>query len=350
MCENSGIQEKWCIFVAQKPRNRENMPLVSIIIPAYNAAPFISRSVESALNQTYPDCEIVIVDDGSTDDTAIVLDNLAQEYDNIKVVHQENKGLAETRKTGIHASKGDYILHLDADDWLMEDAVERLMQRCLELDLDYCAGIPRVYFSETSIEPSPRPFTGIFNDWEFLNIILSPSGNLPSWGCVAKRVLWNDDVFPPSSAVLPNEDLLLNVGLAKRINRAGIFNDLEVCYYYLNPQSLTALGTLYKQRLWATYFAFVRSQLLSRRLLAKCEPAIRLLEIDHIAFHLDKINPEDSWMQSVYKYDAKSFPRKYRILHRLIKHPRLCRLIVRTYQTLKAKVVTNARMPFKPKK
>ncbi len=293
---------------------------------------------------------MVIVDDGSTDDTPMVIDNLAMEHSNITVVHQANRGLAEARKAGIHASKGDYIVHLDADDWLTSDAIEKLMKRCTELDLDYCAGIPRVYFSETSIEPSPRPFTGVFNDWEFLNIILTPEGNLPSWGCIAKRMLWNDDVFPPSSTVLPNEDLLLNVGLSKRINKAGIFNDLVVCYYYLNPQSLTALGTLYKQKLWASYFAFIRSQLLTRRLLAKCEPKLRLLEVDHIAFHIDKIKTEDSWIQSVYKYDSKNFPKKYRILHKLIKHPRIARFSVRTYQTLKAMFAKSTRMPFKADK
>ncbi|MBR1543847.1 MAG: glycosyltransferase family 2 protein [Muribaculaceae bacterium] len=321
-------------------------PLVSIIIPAYNAAPFINRCVESALNQTYSDCEIIIVNDGSTDNTAIVVDGLAAEYDTIKVVHQENRGLAEARKSGIHASKGDYIVHLDADDWLRDDAVEILLKRCMDEDLDYCAGVPIEYFSETKRGVRQHPYTGIFNGWEFLNIILLPEGNLPSWGCISKRILWGDDIFPPATTILPNEDLPLNVGLTKRINRAGIFNDLEVSYYYMNPQSLTSLGVLFQQERWASFFAFIRSQLLSRRLLAKTEPKIRLLEIDHLAFHVKIIKKNDSWVQGVYKYDSSGFPTKYRILHKLIKHPYLCRFLLRTYQTLKARV-TNSREPFK---
>lgn len=327
----------------------ENLPLVSIIIPAYNASTFISRCVESALNQTYPNCEIIIVNDGSTDDTAIVVDNLVNEHDIIKVIHQENRGLAEARKTGIHAAKGEYVVHLDADDWLLEDAVMKLYDRCVENNLDYCAGAPLLYMSENNIVPGPRPKEGIFNGWEFLNIVLSPEGNLPSWGCISKRSLWNDDVFPPAKTVLPNEDLPLNVGLSKRINRAGIFNDITVCYYYFNPQSLTALGVLYQQKRWASFFAFIRSQLLARRMLTKCEPKIKMLEIDHIAFHINKINTEDSWIQSVYKYDASQFTRKYRILHKLIRFPWLCRVSLRTYQNIKAVFVKGARKPFKTK-
>lgn len=322
------------------------MDLVSIIIPAYNAAPFISRCVESALNQTYPNCEIIIVNDGSTDDTAIVIDALAQEHKKIRTVHQENRGLAEARKSGIHAAKGEYIVHLDADDWLKDDAVEILYKRCTENNLDYCAGVPLMYFSENYVTVCLRPYTGIFNGWEFLNIILSPEGNLPSWGCITKRFLWNDDVFPPAGTILPSEDLPLNVGLSKRITRAGIFNDLEVCYYYLNPQSLTALGVLYQQRRWESFFAFIRSQLLSRRILAKCEAKIRLLEVDHLAFHVVRINKHDSWVQSVYKYDSKKFPWKYRILHRLIQHPYMCRILLRNYQKLKSIVKKDAREPF----
>ena len=90
--------------------------LVSVIIPAYNASPFLSRSVASALSQTYENIEVVIVDDGSTDDTGAIADGLAAQDSRVKVVHQENRGLAEARRSGIKAATADYLIHLDADD------------------------------------------------------------------------------------------------------------------------------------------------------------------------------------------------------------------------------------------
>ena len=74
-----------------------NLPLISILIPAYNAAPFLRRSVGSALAQTYANIEVVIVDDGSTDDTPAIADQLAADDRRIRVVHQENRGLAEAK-------------------------------------------------------------------------------------------------------------------------------------------------------------------------------------------------------------------------------------------------------------
>ena len=95
-------------------------PLVSVIIPCYNQAHFLFESVESALAQTYPRSETVVVDDGSRDGTAGVM----ARYSGIVSVRQDNRGLAEARNAGFRASTGDYVLFLDADDRLTPNAVE----------------------------------------------------------------------------------------------------------------------------------------------------------------------------------------------------------------------------------
>jgi len=96
------------------------MKRVSIIIPAYNAASFIGDSVRSALTQTYPNKEIVVVDDGSTDDTRAILEEYIKSGQ-IKYFYQENKGPAAARNLGIKNSSGEFIAFLDADDvWLPE--------------------------------------------------------------------------------------------------------------------------------------------------------------------------------------------------------------------------------------
>ena len=89
------------------------MPQVSVVIPTYNQARFVAATVESALAQTYPNVEIIVVDDGSTDDTQAVL---SAYRGTVHCIYQQNKGLAGARNTGFLASRGDYLLFLDSDD------------------------------------------------------------------------------------------------------------------------------------------------------------------------------------------------------------------------------------------
>jgi glycosyltransferase involved in cell wall biosynthesis len=98
------------------------MPSVSVIIPAYNAEPFIAETVKSALNQTFNDLEVIVVDDGSKDRTA---ERLAEFGDRIRVHRQANAGVAEARNAGVKLSSGSYIAFLDADDTWLPQKLER---------------------------------------------------------------------------------------------------------------------------------------------------------------------------------------------------------------------------------
>ncbi len=110
------------------------MPKVTIIIPAYNAEPFIEQCANSVLNQTLRDIEIVFIDDGSTDKTGEILDRLTDNYSNARVIHQENKGLYKTRETGLSLATGDYIGWVDADDYAEPNMFETLYNAAIEND------------------------------------------------------------------------------------------------------------------------------------------------------------------------------------------------------------------------
>lgn len=101
--------------------------MISVIVPAYNIAPYIERCVNSILNQTYSNLEILLVDDGSTDDTPAIVDRLAEKDCRIRVFHIENNGVSNARNTALDVAKGDYISIIDGDDWieptLFEDAI-----------------------------------------------------------------------------------------------------------------------------------------------------------------------------------------------------------------------------------
>src|SRR5215210_2105808 len=95
-------------------------PLVSVIIPCYNQAHFLGEAIESVLGQSYPNFEIVVVDDGSPDDTAEV----AARYPEVRYICQDNQGLSAARNTGLGQSEGEYVVFLDADDRLLPEALE----------------------------------------------------------------------------------------------------------------------------------------------------------------------------------------------------------------------------------
>ncbi len=98
-----------------------SLPLVSVIITTYNYAKFLPKAIESVLTQTYKNFEIIIIDDGSSDNPKSVIKESRQ----LKYFYQENKGISAARNAGIKQSKGNYLLFLDADDWLEKDALEK---------------------------------------------------------------------------------------------------------------------------------------------------------------------------------------------------------------------------------
>lgn len=120
------------------------MNRISIVIPTYNQAEYLEDAIESAYDQTVPAHEIIIVNDGSTDGTAEIAEryrfaNLPGIESPVKVIHQVNKGLASARNTGIMNATGDYILFLDSDDMLKENAVEKISSTILQTNADIIA-------------------------------------------------------------------------------------------------------------------------------------------------------------------------------------------------------------------
>ena len=112
------------------------MPKISIIVPAHNSEDFIESSIKSIINQTINDMEIIIIDDGSTDRTSEICDELERIDDRIKVIHKKNGGASSARNLGIELSSGDYIGFVDSDDWIDECAYEYLYEIAEKYDAD----------------------------------------------------------------------------------------------------------------------------------------------------------------------------------------------------------------------
>lgn len=114
----------------------ENKGLVSIIIPAYNQEVLVEKCIRSALNQTYKNIEVVVVDDGSTDRTGQICDKLAQEDNRLVVVHQQNTGIGGAYNKCLDTATGDYVMSVDSDDYIAPEMVERLLSAMYNFDAD----------------------------------------------------------------------------------------------------------------------------------------------------------------------------------------------------------------------
>lgn len=112
--------------------------LVSIVVPAYNVSEYLDYCVQSLIAQTYDNIEILLVNDGSTDQTGDICDAYAEKDSRIHVLHKSNGGVSSARNMGIENAKGQFIMFVDGDDWLNSDAVELLLNRILETKADIC--------------------------------------------------------------------------------------------------------------------------------------------------------------------------------------------------------------------
>ncbi len=110
--------------------------MVSVIIPVYNVEKYLKQCVESVLHQTYKDLEIILVDDGSPDNSGALCDEYALADDRITVVHKKNGGLSDARNAGMAVAHGEYIFFLDSDDYIRKDTIELLLDRAKKENAD----------------------------------------------------------------------------------------------------------------------------------------------------------------------------------------------------------------------
>lgn len=145
------------------------MPLVSVIVPVYNAEKYIEKCLDSIVNQTFKDFEIVIIDDGSIDCSGIIADTFAEKYNNVKVFHKENQGLISARIDGLKYVQGKYIAFVDADDWIDADFLEILADSILQHDADIVVSDCIQEFNGAPVKKSNQFKAGVYESQKLVS-------------------------------------------------------------------------------------------------------------------------------------------------------------------------------------
>ncbi|SDI87457.1 Glycosyltransferase involved in cell wall bisynthesis [Pseudobutyrivibrio sp. 49] len=170
---------------------------ISIIVPVYNVEKYLERCVKSLINQTYSNLEIILVDDGSTDNSGKLCDELSQLDSRIKVVHQQNRRLSGARNTGLDMAAGDYIFFVDSDDYLATDAIEKMYAHATSCKADVVAcGITQVFDTNPEV-----PFTNSkAGSWSGREAVMEMMSNnnicTTAWNKLYKAKLWENIRFP----------------------------------------------------------------------------------------------------------------------------------------------------------
>ena len=221
------------------------MPKVSIIVPAYNAEKTIGRCVESILNQTYTDFELIVMDDGSRDSTAQILDDYAAKDGRMKVVHKENSGVSDTRNQGLDLATGEYLQFLDADDWCPPDAT-RLFVRAIE-DNEGCdlviADFYRVIDDKMAVK-GDIPEEKMFTREEYADIMMKNPADFyygVLWNKLYRRSIVEEFEMRMDVNLDWSEDFIFNMEYV--LHAEGIYALKAPVYYYVKTEgSLVAQG------------------------------------------------------------------------------------------------------------
>ena len=171
-------------------------PLVSVIVPNYNAEKYIKRCIESVEHQTYSRIEIIIVDDGSSDSSLNIINGLISNFDNISVYCQENMNAAIARNRGIEFANGEYLLFLDSDDILYEDAIFKMVQCAENEKSDLVIGNYKEIDSHDNLLQECNVITKykkLTNPMEFVGMVPNPTNKLYSKSVIdLNKIVWGN--------------------------------------------------------------------------------------------------------------------------------------------------------------
>lgn len=206
-----------------------NEKLISVIVPVYNVQPFLTRCVNSILNQTYKKIEIILVDDGSNDRSGVMCDELAKKDSRIIVIHKQNGGLSSARNTGLDVFRGEYVSFVDSDDYIEANMLEELLNSNeLNNTLLSCCGRFDVFDNNLNkrIGLCPRK-NEVISSEDGIKRILTWD-NLDSASCdkLFHRSLWTDIRFPFGKI---SEDVAV---MYKIFDKAGLISLISIPLYY----------------------------------------------------------------------------------------------------------------------
>ena len=216
---------------------------VSFIVPIYNASEYLSRSIESILNQSYENLEIILIDDASTDNSKEIIKQYALKDNRIRPIYSEvNQGVSRTRNMGLKSISGDYVIFMDSDDYMIKDAVKIMVEKSIKYNSDLVDSYHLVIYKNKSfLEHKPLKEDLVLGNKNNTKMLLMSSyitGKLISSKLI-KDLLFNEELRR-------YEDLVFEHELKLRVNNYCIIKDVLYYYYQVEGSLINTLGEKHK--------------------------------------------------------------------------------------------------------
>lgn len=223
--------------------------MVSVIVPAYNIAPYLERCVNSILNQTYSELEVLLVDDGSTDETPMLCDKLASMDSRVKVFHKENGGVSSARNLALDNCRGDYISIIDGDDWieptLYEDAVRKMEETNKDVYMfEYYIDVK----GESNKHSVDQSYYGVIDRETAMLHSIAPHNRFASSKVFSKKILLNShlpcQIRFETDIILGEDTLFIEKAF---LNSNGAFYT-DTPYYHYDQRDGSATHSVFNEK------------------------------------------------------------------------------------------------------
>ncbi|MGF0019756.1 glycosyltransferase family 2 protein [Sporofaciens sp. SGI.106] len=210
-----------------------NDMLVSVIVPAYNVEDYLEKCISSILQQTHASIEVIIVDDGATDNTGAIADKCGEKDERVKVIHKTNEGVSEARNTGLLYAKGKYVVFVDADDYLANDYIEYMMQLANISDADFC--LSKNCFTRINEGQIENDRIEEYTPEDAVALLLSPRVIVGCWNKMFKKSFLDEHQLRFSSSLFYGEGLYFITQAAMLANHVNV-GERKVYYYRRNNE------------------------------------------------------------------------------------------------------------------
>lgn len=206
------------------------MPIISIIVPIYNVEKYLKKCIDSILNHSFSDFELILVDDGSPDNCGEICDEYAKKDNRIKVIHKKNGGLSDARNAGIEIAEGKYLAFIDSDDYIEDDMFEVLYKNIVEYNADMSVCGYYTCYKNTNIRNTEDNELKVMNVEDAIGHVhkISPG----AWNKLYKKEVFNNIRYPIGRL---NEDVFILMDLLN--NCSTIVFDPQPKYYYIQRQN-----------------------------------------------------------------------------------------------------------------
>ena len=247
-----GHRGLYTVEVTPSTSDIEPTEMVSVIIPVYNVENYLERCVDSVMHQTYKNLEIILVNDGSTDSSFDICNNLKKKYPELVIINKKNGGLSSARNAGIMAAHGDFIAFLDSDDWVTPDCYEYMLKLAVANNVDLSDVMIYQVRSEKDPIPTQNERVEIYTGRNILEHYMyrgmSEQNGAPYSACrkLYKRELFRDDTETFEEGTV-NEDICFNYRILRKCSKIVVSNQIK--YFYFQGDTSITTGAMKKKDL-----------------------------------------------------------------------------------------------------